>query len=182
SANSKTESTYSFHPGYRYDLGSNWKINQYMKITANYTKYMFSEASSDDRLFRRIEESFSLSRVSTDSTTLGISHRFSFNDQGTFEDNLFLRTEESLNNRITIDAGFHISSSVGLTPSYAYEYAVRDRMALNMKTIDHIHHVGIRSAIAAMGGTFNTNISRTFYSSDSRESYWKASVEFNVRM
>jgi len=182
SANSKTESTYSFHPGYRYELGNNWKINQYMKITANYTKYMFSEARSDDRLFRRIEESFSLSRVAADSTTLGISHRFSFNDQGTFEDNLFLRTEESLNNRITIDAGFHVSSSVGLTPSYAYEYAVRDRMALNMKTIDHIHHVSIRSVIAAMGGTFNTNITRTFYSNFSRDSYWKASVGFNVRM
>ncbi len=182
SANSKTASTYSFHPGYRYDLGNNWKINQYMKITANYTTYLFPEASSDDRLFRRLEESFSLSRVSTDSTTLGISHKFTFNDQGTFENNLFLRTEESINNRITFDIGFHVSSKVGLTPSYAYEYAYRDRMGLAIKTEDHIHHVGIRSVIAAMGGTLNTNITRTFYSNSSRDSYWKATVGFNVRM
>ncbi len=181
SANSKTASTYSFHPGYRYDMGNNWKISQYMKITANYTTYMFEEASSDDRLFRRIEESFSLSRISPDSTTLGISHRFTFNDQGTFNNNLFLRTEESINNRITVDAGFHISSKVGLTPSYAYEYALRNRMGLSIKT-DHIHHVGIRSVIAVMGGTLNTNITRTFYSSSGRVSYWKASVGFNVRM
>ena len=182
SANSKTASTYSFHPGYRYDLGNNWKINQYMKITANYTTYMFPQASSDDRLFRRIEESFSLSRVSTDSTTLGIAHRFTFTDQGVYADNLFLRTEELTNNRITLNAGFHISSKVGLTPSYAYEYAVRNRMDLNIETVDHIHHVGIRSVIEAMGGTFNTNITRTFYSNSSRDSYWKASVGFNVRM
>ena len=182
SANSKTASTYSFYPGYRYDMGNNWKISQYMKITANYTTYMFEEASSDDRLFRRIEESFSLSRSSPDSTTLGISHRFTFNDQGTFNNNLFLRTEESINNRITVDAGFHISSKVGLTPSYTYEYALRNRMGLSIKTLDHIHHVGIRSVIAVMGGTLNTNITRTFYSSSSRVSYWKASVGFDMRM
>ncbi len=182
SANSKTASTYSFHPGYRYDMGNNWKISQNMKITANYTTYIFPQASASDRLFRRLEESFSLSRVSTDSTTLGISHRFTFSDQGTFDDNLFMRNEESINNRITLDAGFHVSAKVGLTPSYSYEYASRNRMDLAIKTVDHIHHVGIRSVIAAMGGTLNTNITRTFYSSSSRESYWKATVGFSVRM
>ncbi len=182
SANSKTTSTYSFHPGYRYDLGNDWKISQYMKITANYTKYMFEESSSSDGLFRRLEESFSLSRVASDSTTLGIAHRFTFNDQGSFENNLFRRSEESLNNRITIDAGFHVSAKVGLTPSYAYEYAYRDRMGMNIKTTDHIHHVGIRSIIEAVGGTLNTNITRTFYSNSTRDSYWKASVGFSMRM
>ncbi len=182
SANSKTASTYSFHPGYRYDLGNGWKVNQYMKITANYTTYLFSQANSTDRLFRRLEESFTLNRVSSDSTTLGISHRFTFNDQGTFENDLFMRTEESINNRVTLDAGFHISSKVGLTPSYAYEYAFRDRIGLSLKTTDHIHHVGIRSAISAMGGIFNTNITRTFYSNSTRDSYWRATVGFNVRM
>ncbi len=182
SANSKTASTYSFHPGYRYDLGNNWKINQFVKITANYTTYLFEQASSSDRLFRRLEESFSLNRVSSDSTALGISHRFTFNDQGTFENNLFARSEESINNRITLDAGFHISSKVGLTPSYSYEYAFRNRMGLNLETTDHIHHVGIRSAITAMGGVFNTNITRTFYSNSTRDSYWKATLGFNVRM
>ncbi len=182
SANSKTASTYSFHPGYRYDLGNDWKVNQYMKITANYTTYLFEEASSSDRLFRRLEEAFSLNRVSSDSTTLGISHRFTFNDQGTFENDLFMRTEESINNRVTLNAGFHISSKVGLTPSYAYEYAFRDRIGLSLKTTDHIHHVGIRSAISAMGGIFNTNITRTFYSNSTRDSYWRATVGFNVRM
>ncbi|MCD4708137.1 MAG: hypothetical protein K8S62_10410 [Candidatus Sabulitectum sp.] len=182
SANSKTASTYSFHPGYRYDLGNNWKISQYMKITANYTTYIFPEASASDRLFRRLEESFSLSRVSTDSTTLGISHRFTFNDQGTYDDNIFLRSEETINNRITLDSGFHISSKVGLTPSYSYEYASRNRMDMFIKTVDHIHHVGIRSVIKTMGGTLNTNITRTFYSNARRESYWKASVGFNIRM
>ncbi len=182
SANSKTASTYSFNPGYRFDLGNDWKVSQFMKITANYTTYMFPQASSDDRLFRRLEESFSLSRVSTDSTTLGISHRFTLNDQGIFEDGLFLRTEESINNRVTVDAGFHVSSDVGLTPSYSYEYSTRNRMGLSIKTVDHIHHVGIRSAIAVMGGTLNANITRTFYSSASRDSYWKATVGFSVRM
>ncbi|MCK5786798.1 MAG: hypothetical protein KAH54_09620 [Candidatus Sabulitectum sp.] len=182
SANSKTASTYSFYPGYKYDMGNDWKISQYMKITANYTTYMFTEASADDRLFRRLEESFSLNRVSSDSTTLGISHRFTFNDQGTFEDDLFMRSEESINNRITVDAGFHVSEKVGLTPSYTYEYASRNRMDLSLKTVDHIHHVGIRSVIAAMGGTLNANITRTFYSNSSRDSYWNATVGFNVRM
>lgn len=182
SANSKTTSTYSFNPGYRYDMGNNWKISQYMKITANYTTYMFPEASASDRLFRRLEEFFSLNRVSADSTTLGISHRFTFNDQGTFDDDLFLRSEESINSRITVDAGFHISSKVGLTPSYSYEYASRNRMDLALKTVDHIHHLGIRSVIKTMGGTLNTNITRTFYSNSRRESYWKATVGFNMRM
>lgn len=182
SANSKTASTYSFNPGYRYDMGNDWKISQNMKITANYTTYLFAEASADDRLFRRLDQNFALSRVSPDSTTLGISHRFTFNDQGTFEDNIFMRTEESLNNRITLDTGFHVSAKVGLTPSYAYEYATRNRMDLLIKTVDHIHHVGIRSAIDAMGGTLNANITRTFYSNSSRQSYWKATVGFNIRM
>jgi hypothetical protein len=182
SANSKTASTYSFSPGYRYVLGNNWKVNQFMKITANYTTYMFPGSGSSDRLFRRLEESFSLNRVSTDSTTLGISHRFTFNDQGTFKNNLFMRTEESVNNRITIDAGFHVSPRVGLTPSYSYEYSTRNRMGLSVRTVDHIHHVGIRSVISAMGGTLNTNITRTFYSNSTRQSYWRATVGFSMRM
>ncbi|RKZ02812.1 hypothetical protein DRQ21_07645, partial [Candidatus Fermentibacteria bacterium] len=67
-------------------------------------------------------------------------------------------------------------------PSYSYEYSTRNRMGLSIKTVDHIHHVGIRSAIAVMGGTLNANITRTFYSSASRDSYWKATVGFSVRM
>jgi len=183
SANSKRTSTYAFNPGYRYDLGRNWKLSQSMKITATYTNYLFPEESGQsDRLFRRLDESFSLSRTSTDSTTLGISHRFTFNDQGTLEDGLYLRTEETLNNTITLDAGFHVSRSVGITPTYSYQYYARNRMAYGVKTVDHIHHVGIRSAIDAMGGTLNANITRSFYSDSDRESYWKANVGFDLRM
>lgn len=182
SANSKTSSTYSLNPGYRYSLGDGWKISQNMKITANYTKFHFEESASDDRLFRRLTEAFSLSRTSSDSTTLGISHRFTFDDQGTFEDNIFARSEESLNNTVTIDAGFHVSSSVGLTPSYAYEYATRNRLDLFIKTVDHIHHVGIRSTFDVLDGVFNTNITRTFYASSTRESYWHANVSYSLRM
>ena len=123
-----------------------------------------------------------MSRTSTDSTTLGISHNFIFNDQGNIEDGLFLRTEETLNNTITLDVGFHVSSSVGITPTYSYQYYARNRMAYGLKTVDHIHHVGIRSAIDAMGGTLNTNITRSFYSDDDRDSYWNANVGFNIRM
>lgn len=182
SANSKTASTYSFGPGYRYDLGKDWKISQNMKITANYTKYIFPTITSNDRLFRRLDESFSLSRVSSDSTTLGISHRFTFNDQGMFGNNLYSRTEESINSRLTVDAGFHISSKVGLTPSYSYEYAFRNRMGLYLETINHIHHVGMRSIIKTMSGILNATITRTFYSNSNRNSYWKAAVGFSLRM
>jgi len=183
SANSKRTSTYAFNPGYKYDLGNNWKINQSMKITATYTNYLFPEASgTDDRLFRRLDETFSLSRVSRDSTALGITHKFTFNDQGTLEDNIYLRTEETLNNTITLDAGFHVSSSVGITPTYTYQYYSRNRMAYGIQTIDHIHHVGLRSAIDSMGGTLNANITRSFYSDSDRDSYWMASVGFNLRM
>lgn len=183
SANSKRTSTYAFNPGYRYDLGSNWKLSQSMKITATYTNYLFpEEAGISDRLFRRLDESFTLSRVSTDSTTLGITHKFTFNDQGTLEEGVFLRTEETLNNTITLDAGFHVSSRVGITPTYSYQYYSRNRMAYGLRTVDHIHHVGIRSAIDAMGGTLNANITRSFYSDSDRESYWKANVGFNIRM
>ena len=183
SANSKRTSTYAFNPGYRYDLGNDWKLSQSMKITATYTNYLFPEQSGiSDRLFRRLDESFTLSRTSTDSTTLGISHNFIFNDQGNIEDGLFLRTEETLNNTITLDVGFHVSSSVGITPTYSYQYYARNRMAYGLKTVDHIHHVGIRSAIDAMGGTLNTNITRSFYSDDDRDSYWNANVGFNIRM
>lgn len=183
SANSKTTSTYAFNPGYRYELGNDWKLSQSMKITATYTNYIFPEdAGISDRLFRRLDESFSLNRVSTDSTTLGITHKFTFNDQGTLEDGLFLRTEETLNNIITLDAGFHVSGSVGITPTYSYQYYARNRMAYGLKTVDHIHHVGIRSAIDAMGGTLNANITRSFYSDSDRDSYWKANVGYNIRM
>lgn len=183
SANSNTSSTYTFNPGYRYSLGSNWDLSQYLKLTANYTNYIFPEYTrSEDRLSRRLDEFFSLNRVSSDSTMLGISHRFTLSDQGTMENGVFFRAEESLNNTITLNAGFHVSSNVGITPSYSYQYVTRNRMDLQIKTVDNLHHLGIRSAIGVMGGTFNANITRTFYSSSSRESYWKASVGFNVRM
>jgi hypothetical protein len=183
SANSNTASTYTFNPGYRYDIGNNWKLDQNIKLTASYTNYLFPEATrSEDRLSRRLDEFFSLSRVSSDSTSLGISHRFTFSDQGTMENDIFLRAEESLNNSITLNGGFHVSSNVGITPSYSYQYVTRNRMDLMIKTVDNLHHVGIRSAIAVMGGMLNANITRTFYSSSSRESYWNASVGFNIRM
>ncbi|HRW78715.1 MAG TPA: hypothetical protein P5207_08615, partial [Candidatus Sabulitectum sp.] len=62
------------------------------------------------------------------------------------------------------------------------QYYARNRMAYGVKTVDHIHHVGIRSAIDAMGGTLNANITRSFYSDSDRESYWKANVGFDLRM
>lgn len=183
SANSKRASTYAFNPGYRYNLGDDWKLSQSMKITANYTNYIFPEAAGiSDRLFRRLDETFSLNRVSSDSTTLGITHKFIFTDQGTLEDGIFLRTEETLNNTLTLDAGFHVSKSVGITPTYSYQYVSRNRMAYGLRTLDHIHHVGIRSSIDAMGGTLNANITRSFYSDSDRESYWQANVGFNMRM
>ena len=183
SANSRTTSTYAFYPGYRYDLGRNWKISQSVKITATYTEYIFSEAAGvSDRLSRRLDESFALVRTSSDSTTLGISQSFTFNDQGTLENNIYLRSEESLNSSIGVDVGFHVSSRVGVTPTYNYQYLSRNRMAYGLKTVDNIHHVGLRSAIDTMGGTMNANITRSFYSDPTKDSYWKASVGFNLRM
>lgn len=183
SANSKISSTYAFSPGYRYDLGNDWRLNQSVKITATYTNYIFpEEAGVPDRLFRRLDESFSLNRVASDSTTLGISHRFTFTDQGNLENGAFLRSEETLNSTITLDAGFHVSSSVGITPTYSYQYYSRNRMAYGIQSTDHIHHVGIRSAIDTMGGTLNANITRSFYADPGQESYWNANVGFNIRM
>lgn len=183
SANSRTTSTFAFSPGYRYDLGNNWKISQNVKITATYTEYIFSEAAGvTDRLSRRLDETFSLVNTSTDSTTLGISQSFAFNDQGTLEDGLYQRSEETLNATIGVDAGFHVSSKVGVTPTYSYQYFSRNRMAYGLKTVDNIHHVGLRSAIDTLGGTLNANITRSFYSDPSKDSYWKASVGFNIRM
>jgi hypothetical protein len=183
SANSKKSSSYVFNPGYRYDLGNRWKLSQNMKITASYTNYLFpDEAGVSDRLFRRLDESFSISRVAADSTTLGISHRFTFNDQGTFDNSVFLRSEETVNTSVTLDAGFHVSSSVGITPSYTYQYYLRNRMSLGIRSVDHIHKVGMRSSIQAMGGTLRANISRSFYNDPARDSYWIASVGFDIRM
>ncbi|PIE52891.1 hypothetical protein CSA37_04415 [Candidatus Fermentibacteria bacterium] len=182
SASSRTTSTYAFSPGYRYDLGDSWKMAQSVKITATYTDYIFQQAGLTDRLSRSLNESFSLVRTSTDSTTLGFTQEFRFSDQGTMADDRFLRSEETINAIFGVDMGFHVSGSVGVTPTYSYQYFNRDRIAIGLKSTDHIHHLGLRSAIDLLGGTLNTTITRSFYSDASKQSYWRANVAFNLRM
>jgi hypothetical protein len=179
SGNSKRSSTYSLEPGIRYDAGGNWTLRESVKISADYTTFLFPEMSTSgsDLLFRRIVTNSSFQRISQDSTTFGISHTFRFQDQGSYINSVFLRSEEVIGNTIRFDLGFHVSSTIGLTPSYAWEYQRRNYLAQSIPSrIEHIHHVGLRTRMNLQNGSLNLNLTRSFYSRDDEQSYWKASV------
>jgi len=183
SGNSKTSSVYSFAPGFSYDLGELWKIDSSVKFSADYTTYLFPSVSTSgsDLLFRNVTSLFSLQRVASDSTQLGISHKFRFQDQGSYENAVYSRSEESLSNTISLFGGFHISSDLGVTPSYSWEFSKRAYPGNEMlePKIEHLHHVGLRTSMSMSSGTLQIRITRTFYSKVSRPSYWRATVGFN---
>lgn len=184
SGNSKRSSTYSIEPGIRYDAGSNWKLQESVQISADYTTLLFPEYSStgSDVLFRRITARSSFQRISQDSTTLGLNHSFRFQDQGSYENSVFQRAEEVIGNTIKINLGFHVGGSVGLTPSYAWEYQKRNYLSRSLPSlVEHIHHVGLRTRMNLDNGTLSLNLTRSFYSRDDRQSYWKASVGLNYQ-
>ncbi len=183
SGNSKRSSTYSIEPGFRYDAGSDWTLRQSIQISADYTTFLFPESSTgSDLLFRRIFTQSSFQRVSQDSTTLGLIHIFRFQDQGSFENSIFRRSEEVTGNTIKINLGFHVGGSIGLTPSYAWEYQQRNYLAQTIPSrIEHIHHVGLRTRMLMNNGTLSLNVTRSFYSRDDRQSYWKAVVGLNYQ-
>lgn len=181
SGNSKTSSTYSLSPGYRYDLGGGWEIDHEVRLSADYTTFRFPESSfsGNDLLFRRLDSQLRLGRLSSDSTSLGVSHRLRLQDQGTLEGKLYGPYEQSANSMLTLDTGFHIGSGIGVTPSYSYEYSVRDFLGSSAPSLEeHLHHFGLRSRMNVGKGALALQITRTFYS-DGRPSYWKASVGFD---
>ncbi|MCD4848533.1 MAG: hypothetical protein K8R76_10100 [Candidatus Aegiribacteria sp.] len=183
SANSKISSTYSFNPGFRYFPGGSWTLQETIKISADYTTFLFPEvkAEGSDLLFRRLVSTTSFMRVSEDSTTLGVSNTFDFRDQGSFDNSVFSRSEEIINNTITLNMGFHISEKIGLTPNYSWEYSQRNYLASgNPSLIDHMHHVGLRTRMNLNNGILSLRVTRTFYSDD-RPSYWKADVGLNYQ-
>jgi hypothetical protein len=183
SANSKTSSVYSFSPGFEYELGDRWNIDCSVKFSADYTTYLFPEAgtSGGNLLFRNVQSFFSLQKVATDSTQLGISHNFRYQDQGSYDNQVFARSEESLNNTISVFGGFHLSSDLGVTPSYSWEYTRREYPGSSMiaPRIEHLHHVGLRTSMNMSAGALLIQITRTFYSNESRPSYWRATIGFN---
>lgn len=184
SANSKISSTYSFSPGFRYFPGGNWTLRESLKISADYTTFLFPEigTSGSDLLFRRLVSTTSFQRVSEDSTTLGISNTFRFQDQGSFENSVFSRSEEVINNTVTLNMGFHVSDKIGLTPNYAWEYSQRNYVASgNTSLVEHMHHVGLRTRMNLSNGILSLRVTRTFYSRDDRPSYWKADVGLNYQ-
>lgn len=184
SANSKISSTYSFNPGFRYFPGGNWTLQESIRISADYTTFLFPEigTSGSDLLFRRLISTTSFQRVSEDSTTLGISNTFRFQDQGSFENSVFSRSEEVINNTVTLNMGFHVSDEIGLTPNYAWEYSQRNYVASgNPSLIEHMHHVGLRTRMNLDNGILSLRVTRTFYSRDDRPSYWKADVGLNYQ-
>ncbi len=180
SGNSRNSSTYAVSPGYEYDLGRGWDIGQSLKISADYTTYRFQEGSvGNDLLFRRMESSFYLQNIHSDSTTLGIQHRLRLQDQGTFEGSLYGRSEESITSILTLNGGFRLGEGVGITPSYTYEYSRRNFLASTIEPQeDNLHQVGLRARVSLGEGILSLNLRRTFYS-DERPSYWNASVGFN---
>jgi len=184
SGNSKISSTYSIAPSIKYDAGGNWTLQQAIQISADYTKFLFPEYSStgSDLLFRRITTRSSFQRVSQDSTTLGLNYIFRFQDQGSFDQSLFQRSEEVINNTVQFNLGFHVGGNIGLTPSYAWEYQKRNYLSQSIPSlIEHIHHVGLRTRMNLDRGTLSLNVTRSFYSRDDRESYWRANVGLNYQ-
>ncbi len=183
SANSKISSTYNISPGFRYFPGGNWTLQETIKISADYTTFLFPEVNSDgsDLLFRRLLSTTSFQRVSEDSTTLGVSNTFSFRDQGSFDNSVFSRSEEIISNIITLNMGFHIGGKIGLTPNYSWEYSQRNFIATgNPSLIEHMHHVGLRTRMNLINGILSLRVTRTLYS-DGRPSYWKADVGLNYQ-
>ena len=181
SANSNTSSIYSFEPGYTAALGEDWEIDHDVKLTADYTNYLFPDfAGQEDILFRRLDSRFNLQTVGRDSTVLGISHRFYFQDQGEYADGVFYRSEENLDNRITLNTGFHLSRGIGVTPSYGWQYNYRSYPGSAIpSTSEHLHHVGLRTNLALRGGRLGLSLTRTFYADSEQESHWRANVSFN---
>lgn len=184
SGNSKVSSTYSINPGFRFDAGGDWTLRESVKISADYTTFLFPEysSSSTDLLFRRLVTRTSFQRVAQDSTTLGISHIFRFQDQGSLVSSVFNRSEEIISNTIKLNLGFHISGSIGLTPNYAWEYSRRNYVASGSPSlIEHLHHVGLRTRMNLADGTLDLRVTRTFYSRKDRQSYWRAEVGLNYQ-
>ncbi len=184
SGNSKRSSTYSIEPSFSYNAGSDWTLQQSVQISADYTTFLFPECSTagSDLLFRRITTQSSFQRVSQDSTTLGLNHIFRFQDQGSYDNSVFQRSEEVIGNTIKINLGFHVGSDIGLTPSYAWEYQKRNYLAQSIPSrVEHIHHVGLRTRMSLNNGTLSLNVTRSFYSRDDRQSYWKAGVGLNYQ-
>jgi hypothetical protein len=184
SGNSKRSSTYSIEPGIRYDAGSNWTLQEKVQISADYTTLLFPEYSSagSDILFRRITAHSSFQRISPDSTMLGLIHSFRFQDQGSYENSIFKRAEEVIGNTIQINLGFHAGSNIGLTPSYAWEYQKRNYLSQSFPSlVEYIHHVGLKTRMNLDNGTLSLNLTRSFYSREDRQSYWKASVGLNYQ-
>ncbi len=181
SANSRNSSTYSFSPGVEYDLGLGWEISETIDVSADYTTYRFPESSTgNDLLFRRLESRLSIQRVQSDSTMLGISHNLRLQDQGSYENSLFSRSEESINSTVTLNSGFRLGSGIGITPSYSYEFSRRKFLGTSFlePQEDNLHHLGLRTRMSLGEGILSLNLKRTFYS-DERDSYWNASVGFN---
>lgn len=184
SGNSNRSSTYGIEPGFRYDAGSNWTLSELVLLSAEYTTLLFPECSSteSDLLSRRIATQSSFQRVSQDSTLLGLTHNFRFQDQGSFENSVFYRSEESIVNTVKINLGFHVGGSIGLTPSYAWEYQKRNFLAQEIPSlVEHIHHVGLRTRMNLNNGSLSLNVTRSFYSREDRQSYWNASVGLNYQ-
>lgn len=179
SANNKISSTYSISPGFSYELGNDWKIEETLKFSADYTTFSFPEfASGNNLLFRRVTSSFSFRRVASDSTQFGITHSLRYQDQGSYEDNVFMRSEENLNNRITVYSGFHLRNNMGITPSYSYEYDRRQFLGGTIPVSEeHLHHLGISTRMKLGSGDLSLNARRTFYT-DNRPSYWNATASF----
>lgn len=181
SGNSKTTSTYSFTPGYDYEIGSNWEIRHSVKLSADYTTFRFPEssASGSNLLFRRIDSNLLFQKMTSDSTTLGIAHRLRIQDQGSFEQSLYGRSESSINSMITLNTGFHVGR-VGITPSYAWEYSRRDFLTGSAPPLtEHLHHIGLRTRMDVGRGSLSLQITRTIYT-DGRPSYWQARVGFDT--
>jgi len=184
SASSKVSSTYIVSPGFRYDAGGDWTLNESLKLSADYTTFLFPQSTSGTNLlFRRLVAASSFQRVSQDSTMLGVSHSFVFQDQGSYESAVFLRSEEVVSSTLTFNLGFHATGTVGITPSYSWEYSRRNFVSSEMPAVvDQLHHVGLRSSMKLAGGTLSFQATRTFYSNDSRPSYWRASVGLNYQL
>lgn len=184
SGNSKTSSTYSINPAVRYDAGGNWTLSESLKLSADYTTFLFPEQSSSgtNLLFRRLVANTAFQRISQDSTTLGVSHAFQFQDQGSYGNSVFSRSEEVLSSTITVNLGFHAGGTVGLTPSYSWEYSRRNYVASELPPlVEHMHHVGLRTRMNLADGVLSLRVTRTFYSDENRASYWRATVGMNYQ-